>query len=166
MNVYSRLPSLQPRDHPHHVGRTHQSPHRLRRRRDHLPLRPRTVPFVAVALVPTQALSVRSHLLAVHVDAYRKVHLQCVLRTCLVLLATDLTFVNHFTSIDSILFLFLSMVTIAVALYLPRHVSIIAHRAYYYLSGDLLKNGTASDVLGTTADILTPTTVAEVAGSA
>ncbi|KAH0292238.1 hypothetical protein M436DRAFT_78845 [Aureobasidium namibiae CBS 147.97] len=67
---------------------------------------------------------------------------------------------------NSILFLFLSMVTIAVALYLPRHVSIIAHRAYYYLSGDLLKNGTASDVLGTTADILTPTTIAEVAGSA
>ncbi|KAI4785725.1 hypothetical protein E4T44_14038 [Aureobasidium sp. EXF-8845] len=67
---------------------------------------------------------------------------------------------------NSILFLFLSMVTIAVALYLPRHVSIIAHRAYYYVSGDVLKNGTiASDILGTTADILTPTTVAQAGGA-
>ncbi|KAI4753122.1 hypothetical protein E4T52_14690 [Aureobasidium sp. EXF-3400] len=75
-------------------------------------------------------------------------------------------FANPVAILDSILFLFLSMVTIAVALYLPRHVSIIAHRAYYYLSGDLLKNGTTSEVLGTTADILTPTIVAEAAGSA
>ncbi|KAH0167361.1 hypothetical protein KCU67_g3914, partial [Aureobasidium melanogenum] len=67
---------------------------------------------------------------------------------------------------NSILFLFLAMVSIAVALYLPRHVRIIAHRAYYYVSGDVLKNGTTSAVLGTTPDILTPTTVAEVAGSA
>ncbi|KAG9673257.1 hypothetical protein KCU85_g4571, partial [Aureobasidium melanogenum] len=67
---------------------------------------------------------------------------------------------------NSILFLFLAMVSIAVALYLPRHVSIIAHRAYYYVSGDLLKNGTTTGVLGTTADILTPTTVAEAVGSA
>ncbi|KEQ65243.1 uncharacterized protein M437DRAFT_15764, partial [Aureobasidium melanogenum CBS 110374] len=37
---------------------------------------------------------------------------------------------------NSILFLFLAMVSIAVALYLPRHVSIIAHCAYYYVSGD------------------------------
>lgn len=72
--------------------------------------------------------------------------------------------VNRFA--DSILFLFLAMVSIAVALYLPRHVRIIAHRAYYYVSGDLLKNGTTSGVLGTAADILTPTTVAEAAGSA
>ncbi|KAI5207559.1 hypothetical protein E4T42_02892 [Aureobasidium subglaciale] len=68
---------------------------------------------------------------------------------------------------NSILFLFLSMVSIAVALYLPRHVKIIAHRAYYYVSGDLLKNGTTSGVLDTTgAGFLTPTAVAEVAGSA
>ncbi|KAH0350889.1 hypothetical protein KCU81_g2310, partial [Aureobasidium melanogenum] len=67
---------------------------------------------------------------------------------------------------NSILFLFLAMVSIAVALYLPRHVSIIAHCAYYYVSGDLLKNGTTTGVLGTTADILTPTTVAEAVGSA
>ncbi|CAD0091677.1 unnamed protein product [Aureobasidium mustum] len=59
-----------------------------------------------------------------------------------------------------------TMVSIAVALYLPRHVRIIAHRAYYYVSGDLLKNGTTSSVSGTTADILTPTIVAEAAGSA
>jgi hypothetical protein len=83
-----------------------------------------------------------------------------------VLHATDVPFVNHFAILDSILFLFLSMVTIAVALYLPRHVSIIAHRAYYYVSGDVLKNGTtASDILGTTADILTPTTVAQAGGA-
>jgi hypothetical protein len=57
------------------------------------------------------------------------------------------------------------MVTIAVALYLPRHIRIIAHRAYYYVSGDLLK--TSGAVLGTTAaDALTshaPTDVAEAA---
>lgn len=82
------------------------------------------------------------------------------------LYATNGPFVNLIAILDSILFLFLSMVTIAVALYLPRHVSIIAHRAYYYLSGDLLKNGTTSEVLGTTAGILTPTIVAEAAGSA
>jgi hypothetical protein len=86
---------------------------------------------------------------------------------CLVLYPEDEPFVNRFAILDSILFLFLSMVTIAVALYLPRHVSIIAHRAYYYVSGDVLKNGTtASDILGTTADILTPTTVAQAAGNA
>lgn len=76
------------------------------------------------------------------------------------------TIVNRIPILDSILFLFLAMVSIAVALYLPRHVSIIAHRAYYYVSGDLLKNGTTTGVLGTTADILTPTTVAEAVGSA
>jgi len=74
---------------------------------------------------------------------------------------------------DSILFLFLSMVSIAVALYLPRHVKIIAHRAYYYVSGDLLKNGTTSGVLGTSTaaagSVLAehaPTAVAEAVGSA
>jgi hypothetical protein len=83
-----------------------------------------------------------------------------------VLYTTNVPFADHFAILDSILFLFLSMVSIAVALYLPRHVSIIAHRAYYYLSGDLLKNGTASEVLGTPADILTPTTIAKAAGAA
>jgi hypothetical protein len=83
---------------------------------------------------------------------------------CSILQLCHLLITSQF--LDSILFLFLSMVSIAVALYLPRHVSIIAHRAYYYLSGDLLKNGTASEVLGTTADILTPTTVAKAAGAA
>ncbi|THX67672.1 hypothetical protein D6D04_10775 [Aureobasidium pullulans] len=74
---------------------------------------------------------------------------------------------------NSILFLFLSMVSIAVALYLPRHVKIIAHRAYYYVSGDLLKNGTTSGVLGSSSaaagSVLAehaPTAVAEAVGSA
>lgn len=40
------------------------------------------------------------------------------------------------TQTDSILFLFLSMVTIAASLYLPEHISFICRRAYYYLGGD------------------------------
>lgn len=65
------------------------------------------------------------------------------------------------------------MVSIAVALYLPRHVKIIAHRAYYYVSGDLLKNGTTSGVLGSSSaaagSVLAehaPAAVAEAVGSA
>lgn len=38
--------------------------------------------------------------------------------------------------VDSILFLFLSMVLIATSLYLPEHVSTIAKRAFYYYAGD------------------------------
>ncbi|GAB7351278.1 hypothetical protein MBLNU459_g1696t1 [Dothideomycetes sp. NU459] len=37
---------------------------------------------------------------------------------------------------NSVLFLFLSMVTIAASLYLPEHIAIIARRAYYYIAGD------------------------------
>jgi len=37
---------------------------------------------------------------------------------------------------DSILFLFLSMVTIAASLYLPEHISFILRRAFYYVAGD------------------------------
>jgi len=37
---------------------------------------------------------------------------------------------------DSILFLFLAMVTIAASLYLPSHILVIGRRAYYYALGD------------------------------
>ncbi|GAB7340770.1 hypothetical protein MBLNU457_7143t1 [Dothideomycetes sp. NU457] len=37
---------------------------------------------------------------------------------------------------NSILFLFLAMVTIAASLYLPSHISVIGRRAYYYALGD------------------------------
>jgi hypothetical protein len=37
---------------------------------------------------------------------------------------------------DSFLFLFSSMIMIAAALYLPHHVAFLAHRAYFYYSGD------------------------------
>ncbi|KAF2083888.1 hypothetical protein K490DRAFT_8477, partial [Saccharata proteae CBS 121410] len=37
---------------------------------------------------------------------------------------------------NSFLFLFLSMIVIAASLYLPEHVSFLATRVSYYLSGD------------------------------
>ncbi|KAK8247165.1 hypothetical protein HDK64DRAFT_62682 [Phyllosticta capitalensis] len=37
---------------------------------------------------------------------------------------------------NSFLFLFLSMIVIAASLYLPEHISFLADRALYYLSGD------------------------------
>ncbi|KAL1306602.1 hypothetical protein AAFC00_005286 [Neodothiora populina] len=37
---------------------------------------------------------------------------------------------------NSILFLFLSMVTIAASLYLPEHITFICRRAFYYVAGD------------------------------
>jgi hypothetical protein len=38
--------------------------------------------------------------------------------------------------IDSILFLLVSMLGIAAALYLPDHIAIIARRSFYYWAGD------------------------------
>ncbi|KAF2755169.1 hypothetical protein EJ05DRAFT_478971 [Pseudovirgaria hyperparasitica] len=37
---------------------------------------------------------------------------------------------------NSFLFLFLSMIIIAASLYLPEHITTIAHRVFYYLAGD------------------------------
>ena len=45
---------------------------------------------------------------------------------------------------DSILFLFLAMVSIAASLYLPSHISTITRRAYYYALGDIDSVGAAA----------------------
>ncbi|KAF1353442.1 hypothetical protein BDV97DRAFT_278228, partial [Delphinella strobiligena] len=37
---------------------------------------------------------------------------------------------------NSILFLLVSMITIAASLYLPEHISFISRRAFYYVAGD------------------------------
>ena len=50
------------------------------------------------------------------------------------------------------------MVSIAVALYLPRHVKIIAQRAYYLVTGDL-------DTTTRVADALSQTSAAAVTAS-
>jgi hypothetical protein len=39
-------------------------------------------------------------------------------------------------STDSVLFLLLSLLIIAASLYLPEHLTIIANRMFYYLSGN------------------------------
>ena len=51
-------------------------------------------------------------------------------------------------STDSVLFLLLSLLIIAASLYLPEHLTIIANRMSYYLSGnrDALANSTPKDV--------------------
>ena len=41
-----------------------------------------------------------------------------------------------YTTIDSILFLLLSLLIIAASLYLPEHVKVIASRVFYYFSGN------------------------------
>lgn len=54
------------------------------------------------------------------------------------------------------------MVSIAIALYLPRHVSVIAHRAYYYLSGELSSNATISKPIESIASSTISTAVEAV----
>lgn len=55
---------------------------------------------------------------------------------------------------DSVLFLVLSMVVIAAALYLPEHVTMMARRAWFYYAGDEsggrdVGGGPVSDGIGT-----------------
>ncbi|MCJ1307559.1 hypothetical protein MMC25_001206 [Agyrium rufum] len=56
---------------------------------------------------------------------------------------------------NSFLFLFLSMIIIAVSLYLPEHISFIARRAWFYWAGEEEDGGAAGGnmhgVLGTGA---------------
>jgi hypothetical protein len=58
LNVHCHPPILRSREYHCHVIRTHQSHYRLGRRCHHLPLRPRTIPLLATALVPAQALPI------------------------------------------------------------------------------------------------------------
>lgn len=57
-HVRFHSPTLKSYDKHHHVVRTHHSPHPSCWRRHNLSLRPCFVPFLTVALVPTQALSI------------------------------------------------------------------------------------------------------------
>lgn len=40
--------------------------------------------------------------------------------------------------LDSILFLLISLTSIAATLYLPQHVSLLASRAWYYINGETI----------------------------
>jgi hypothetical protein len=79
-HTHIHTPQARCHDNRRHLDRpihAHRPPHTTRR-----PLRPRprrnVVPGLAPPLVPAQALPVRGHLLAVHVDVDGEVHLQCV----------------------------------------------------------------------------------------
>lgn len=68
---------------------------------------------------------------------------------------------------DSILFLFVSMLGIAAALYLPDHITIIARRSFYYWAGDAsLGNSSykAADTIWQTAARATDAVVDAVSG--
>lgn len=68
---------------------------------------------------------------------------------------------------DSVLFLLVSMLGIAAALYLPDHIAIIARRSFYYWAGDAsLGNSTqkAADTIWQTAARATDAVVDAVSG--
>jgi hypothetical protein len=70
---------------------------------------------------------------------------------------------------DSVLFLLVSMLGIAAALYLPDHIAIIARRSFYYWAGDAsLGNSTqkAADTIWQTAARATDAVVDAVSGFA
>lgn len=74
---------------------------------------------------------------------------------------------NIFTLTDSVLFLFVSMLGIAAALYLPDHVAIIARRSFYYWAGDASLGNTsmkAADTIWQTAAKATDAVVEAVNG--
>ena len=52
-------------------------------------------------------------------------------------------------SIDSFLFLFLSMIIIAASLYLPSHIATISRRAWFYYAGDEASAGVLPSEVGT-----------------
>lgn len=73
------------------------------------------------------------------------------------------------TLADSILFLFVSMLGIAAALYLPDHITVIARRSFYYWAGDAsLGNSSlkAADTIWQTAARATDAVVDVVTGFA
>lgn len=55
--------------------------------------------------------------------------------------------------IDSVLFLVLSMVVIAAALYLPEHVTMMARRAWFYYAGDESGARDVGDGIGAAGNI-------------
>lgn len=72
---------------------------------------------------------------------------------------------NLLDPVDSVLFLFVSMLGIAAALYLPDHVAIIARRSFYYWAGDAGNSSfKAADTIWQTAAKATDAVVDAVHG--
>lgn len=75
--------------------------------------------------------------------------------------------ISNLSQTDSVLFLLVSMLGIAAALYLPDHIAIIARRSFYYWAGDAsLGNSTqkAADTIWQTAARATDAVVDAVSG--
>ena len=69
---------------------------------------------------------------------------------------------------DSVLFLLLSLFIIAASLYLPEHIAFMAHRMFYYFSGDSshFTTAPAAKDFGTSATQLLSNANAQHAGAA
>ena len=67
---------------------------------------------------------------------------------------------DSFSSLDSFLFLFFSMIVIAITLYLPQHIAFLTNRAWFYYHGD--ENNTSTAVVRSVIESAATTSTALV----
>lgn len=84
-----------------------------------------------------EELPIRSHFRAIHAHTDREIHLQCVGHHLAIGEKHQILQTRTDHSIDSILFLTLSMLLLACIVYLPDHISTMSRRAYYYFAGEM-----------------------------